>query len=216
MNKIICDICGTTYPETADCCPICGFARNTGEDMLAEDLLNDNAVDMGGQFTARKKEIFDYDEVNAEPEDEEFEYEEDDEAYDDEEEEEEAPRHNTLLVILLTILIAGLLIVAGFVFVRFFLMNRTADQPAPVQTTAVVETLPTETTEPVIPCETLIISSGTVAEMNAKLRRVENLGLVVIDYLQLMTSSGYGKTAENVSRIFKYWTKSATFVWKSK
>ena len=33
----------------------------------------------------------------------------------------------------------------------------------------------------------------TVAEMNAKLRRVENLGLVIIDYLQLMNSSGYGK-----------------------
>lgn len=39
--------------------------------------------------------------------------------------------------------------------------------------------------------------SITVAEMNAKLRRVENLGLVVIDYLQLMTGSGYGKQAEN-------------------
>ena len=39
--------------------------------------------------------------------------------------------------------------------------------------------------------------SITVAEMNAKLRRVENLGLVIIDYLQLMNSSGYGKTSEN-------------------
>jgi replicative DNA helicase len=39
--------------------------------------------------------------------------------------------------------------------------------------------------------------SITVAEMNAKLRRVEDLGLVVIDYLQLMTGSGYGKTSEN-------------------
>ena len=37
----------------------------------------------------------------------------------------------------------------------------------------------------------------TVAEMNAKLRRVEDLGLVIIDYLQLMTGSGYGKTSEN-------------------
>ena len=37
----------------------------------------------------------------------------------------------------------------------------------------------------------------TVAEMNAKLRRVDNLGLVIIDYLQLMTGSGYGKTSEN-------------------
>ncbi|HIT33802.1 MAG TPA: replicative DNA helicase [Candidatus Faecousia intestinigallinarum] len=35
--------------------------------------------------------------------------------------------------------------------------------------------------------------SVTVAEMNAKCRRLDNLGLVVIDYLQLMTASGYGK-----------------------
>lgn len=35
--------------------------------------------------------------------------------------------------------------------------------------------------------------SVTVAEMNAKCRRLDNLGLVIIDYLQLMTGSGYGK-----------------------
>ena len=39
--------------------------------------------------------------------------------------------------------------------------------------------------------------SVTVAEMNAKLRRVENLDLVVIDYLQLMTGSGYGRNSDN-------------------
>ena len=39
--------------------------------------------------------------------------------------------------------------------------------------------------------------SITVAEMNAKCRRVENLGMVVIDYLQLMNGSGYGKGGEN-------------------
>ncbi len=39
--------------------------------------------------------------------------------------------------------------------------------------------------------------SITVAEMNAKLRRLDNLGLVVIDYLQLMQGSGYGKAGEN-------------------
>ena len=37
----------------------------------------------------------------------------------------------------------------------------------------------------------------TVAEMNAKCRRVENLGLVVVDYLQLMTGSGYGKGGDS-------------------
>ena len=35
----------------------------------------------------------------------------------------------------------------------------------------------------------------TVAEMNAKLRRLDNLGLVIIDYLQLMNGSGYGKSS---------------------
>ena len=39
--------------------------------------------------------------------------------------------------------------------------------------------------------------SITVAEMNAMLRRVEDLGLVIIDYLQLMTGSGYGKQSDN-------------------
>ena len=37
--------------------------------------------------------------------------------------------------------------------------------------------------------------SVTVADINAKCRRIENLGLVIIDYLQLMTSSGYGKNS---------------------
>ncbi len=39
--------------------------------------------------------------------------------------------------------------------------------------------------------------SVTVADINAKCRRLDNLGLVVIDYLQLMTGSGYGKNNEN-------------------
>lgn len=38
--------------------------------------------------------------------------------------------------------------------------------------------------------------SITVTEMNAKCRRIENLGLVIIDYLQLMTSAT-GKVTEN-------------------
>jgi uncharacterized protein YjdB len=29
MNKIVCDLCGTSYPETAPQCPICGTAKTT-------------------------------------------------------------------------------------------------------------------------------------------------------------------------------------------
>ena len=37
----------------------------------------------------------------------------------------------------------------------------------------------------------------TVAEMSAKCRRLDNLGLVIIDYLQLMQGSGFGKSSDN-------------------
>ena len=40
----------------------------------------------------------------------------------------------------------------------------------------------------------------SVADMNAKCRRLDNLGLVVIDYLQLMTSAGSGKGYGGESR----------------
>ena len=39
--------------------------------------------------------------------------------------------------------------------------------------------------------------SITVAEMNAKCRRLDKLGLVIIDYLQLMNGSGYGKGGDS-------------------
>ena len=41
----------------------------------------------------------------------------------------------------------------------------------------------------------------SVAEMNAKCRRLSNLGLVLIDYLQLMTSAGNGQTSNNANRV---------------
>ncbi len=36
MSKVICDVCGTTYPETASACPICGCAKNTMEQTGAD------------------------------------------------------------------------------------------------------------------------------------------------------------------------------------
>lgn len=173
MSKIICDICGTTYPETADCCPICGCSRDTAADLLGEDLLSEEILEepkgKGGKFAPKKKkEIFDFDEVNADPEEEDDE-EEDEDDYDEEEEEEEAPRHNTLMVILLTILIAGLLIIAGFIFVRYFLPNMGNDETVPAQTAAqIAQTTAAATTEPLIPCEYLAMPSSSVAELNAE------------------------------------------------
>lgn len=173
MNKIICDICGTSYPSSTECCPICGCSSTAsaellGADMLHEDFsedINENA----GYFSAnnRKKEIFDYDEVNSEDilEDEE----EDEEAEgDDTEEEEEAPRHNTFVVILLTMVIVVLLGAAAFIFFRYFLPNMGGDETVPT-TVAIQETETTApATEPTVPCQQMFMTSAGVAKLNAE------------------------------------------------
>ena len=168
MSKIICDICGTTYPDTADCCPICGCSRDAAASLLGDDLLMEEVMEeprtKGGRFSSnkKKKEIFDYDEANSPPEDEPVP--EEGNPYEEEEEYEEGPRHNTVAVVLLTVLIAVLLIAAGFLFVRFYLPNMDigSNKNAQLSTSApVIPETAGETLEPTIPCQGLTLTSGT-------------------------------------------------------
>lgn len=169
MSKIICDICGTSYQDTAECCPICGCSRGAAADLLGDELLAEEVAEQPkgktGKFSSKKKQIFDYDEVNTLRDQEDPEIEEE-MSYDEEEEYEEAPRHNTLVVILLTILIAALLVAAGFIFVRYFLPNMGGDEETVPPTTTVAVEESTEATELRIPCETLFLNSSKQAELN--------------------------------------------------
>lgn len=152
MSKVVCDICGTTYPDTADCCPICGCSRG-----LAAELSRDGGA---APTPAKKKEIFDFDEVNTtstrldEPE---YAYD-----YDEMEEDEEPGRHNTALVIALTVLIVALVVMTVFLFLRYFLPGKAQEetQAPSTQAQTLATTAPTETTELVIPCQSLALSSG--------------------------------------------------------
>ncbi len=168
MSKIICDICGTTYQDTAPQCPICGCTRDSAASLLAESFVPEETMEepkaKNGKYSTKKREIFDFDEVNTTLPDTEIQEEVQD--YEEEEEgEEEESGHNVFVVILLTVLIFALLAVAGFLFVRYFLPNMGADETtAPVQT-QIAETTAGETTELTIPCQTLVMTSGT-AELN--------------------------------------------------
>ena len=46
MSKIICDICGTSYPETEERCPICGCAPGVAADLLTEERTVEEAVEL--------------------------------------------------------------------------------------------------------------------------------------------------------------------------
>ena len=170
MSKIICDICGTTYPDTSECCPICGFSNDSSVELPVSDYSEEVSLEemdvntSTAPVSARKKEIFDFDEVNMEEEPEE-EYSEQD--YDEEEEEEE-PRHNTLAIVLLTTLIVVLLGVAAFIYLRYFLPNMGKDEN--VATTEVIQEMETtaETAEPTVPCQQMGMLSAAIAELNAE------------------------------------------------
>lgn len=168
MSKIICDICGTSYPDTADCCPICGCSRDAASTLLGEDLLEQAEAgnDADQELPRKRKEIFDFDEVNGDDSEDQESYAET--PYDDEEEEEEEPpRQNTFVVIFLTVLIALLLMAAGFLFVRYFLPNMGGKSAQSVPTMETTSLSSAETTELSIPCSELYIISGKTVELNA-------------------------------------------------
>ncbi len=166
MSKIICDICGTSYPASAECCPICGCSSTVATDLLGAEIQQDDYLEermVSG--SGRKKGIFDFDEVNtagsSEAEEEEPDVDEDDE-------EEEIQGHNTLVVILLTVLIVALLGAAAFIFVRYFLPNMGEEETVP--STAVIQETETTaaTTEPTIPCQQMVMTNAGEAKLNAE------------------------------------------------
>ena len=170
MSKIICDICGTSYPETAECCPICGCTKDSAAEFLNEDAVQEEVLeettDKAGKFAPKKKkEIFDYDEVNAEK----VNIKDEQNPFEDDEDYEEAPRTSIGWIIVLTLLIVALLAAAGFIFMRFIRPN--LDGFAPAETPqAVVETYEAEETQPTqeVRCQDLIMTSGKVAELNTQ------------------------------------------------
>lgn len=169
MSKIICDICGTTYPETAEQCPICGSAKDASlsltDELLEEEVEETGTRAKGGRFAASNVRKRGKVNPRYEEEDDEDEDEDDDEEdyYDDDDEEEEDEEHksNAPLVVLLVIVIAALLAVTGFIFVKYFMPNMMPEETTvPVETTVEQTTAPAETTEPTIPCDSLVLTSG--------------------------------------------------------
>ena len=56
MSKVICDVCGTTYPDTANQCPICGSAKNSVDQTAAGsdgDGGHEAGYVKGGRFSKK-------------------------------------------------------------------------------------------------------------------------------------------------------------------
>lgn len=162
MSKIICDVCGTQYPENAEQCPICGCVRTPGSRPAADSFSFDTAYAdsghshvKGGRFSKsnvrkRNQDIPHYEMQQQKPRAKSR------DAFEDEFE-ETAPRDKsgTVINILLGVVIVALLLVSAYIFVNFFLPNIAfQDETTPPTETQVETTAPVteEPTDPPIPC----------------------------------------------------------------
>lgn len=183
MSKIICDVCGTRYPDTVEQCPICGYANVADSRKTAAEPRKGVAVGQtesvpenhtkvrGGRFSAenvrkrnqetnpkaRYQEPAKSRPKQKRPEPEVLE----------EEEFEKQPREKgaVLLNILLVIVILALLAVTAYIAVEYFLPNVLSSDEEPEVTA--MQILPstdpteteseTETETPTVPCTGLTV-----------------------------------------------------------
>lgn len=173
MSKIVCDICGTAYPDTASECPICGCSKDDSAALLADDFLEEEAAapaaPAAGRFASAglKKTPVPEEEDDEYDDDDDDDDEYDDDEDDDDDDDDDGQKSNAPLVILLVLVILALLAVSAFILVKYFLpsvMGPEETAPPVVETTAAVE----DTTELKIPCENLALTSGGEIVLDAE------------------------------------------------
>ncbi len=147
MSKIICDVCGTSYPETASQCPICGSARSGDVQVVADSQPGgDEAAPRGYQYVKggrfSNKNVHKHN-SGKKPE--------------PPVEKQEAPRtpkqkSNKPLIIVTVVLLLCVLATAGYIAIRFFV-------PADLLPFGGNNTQPAATT---VPCMSLQVSQPVV------------------------------------------------------
>ena len=163
MSKIVCDVCGTAYPEASAQCPICGCVHGADVPVIENNTEEQQTTSTyhyvkGGRFSkanVRKR--------NAQAA----------KAQEKAAEKEPAKKSkkgsgNRGLVITIIVLILAILAVAGYIVVKFFLPAFGGN--ANEATTGQVETLPS--TEPDLSCtaislDTAVVSFSSIGEQFA-------------------------------------------------
>ena len=178
MSKIICDVCGTTYPETASQCPICGCAKSadsrtvTGDKVGQESAASSYQFVKGGRFSKRnvnkrnKQNLVRQEKRNPQEEDM-----------------NEEEGSNKGLIVVLLLLLAAIIAVVIYIAVRFFGPMPSGPEKPPVGNTdpspsasTAATTDPTQaptskptdaptdapTTEPTYPCTGLSLKNAEI------------------------------------------------------
>ena len=135
MNKIVCNLCGTSYPENATQCPICGYARST-ETSASETGNSTYTYVKGGRFSkanVKKRNkaagIVPEKATKANAED-------------------NGKRSGTGLTVVIIVLLLAIVAVLGYIALRFFIPGIslfTKPEDSQLETPPVIENMQDET-----------------------------------------------------------------------
>lgn len=195
MSKIICDVCGTSYPETATQCPICGCVRPADAVVLTTETpaTEDTAAGTytyvkGGRFSKAnvRKRLQDGQgfSANMEP-------------VQDNENEPENEKKNTGLVVTVLVLLLAIVAVVIYIAVRFLMPGAPKDpvDTKPSGTVSSTAAATTEATELVIPCTELKLSASVIEMESQNMAQLLNVTKTPADTTDVVT---FTSSDENV------------------
>ena len=139
MSKVICDVCGTTYPDTANQCPICGSARNSATQTAAVsdgETGGEYSYVKGGRFSkknVRKRSAKGAAAVRRSPS-----------TASRTAQREEKPQSNAGLVVVVVLLLIAIVAVMVYIGILFFQDKDPVDPVDPSGSSQGTESRPTE------------------------------------------------------------------------
>ena len=141
MNQIICDTCGSKYPETDERCPVCSYARQGNEKVVAASAAEPVAVKVkGGRFSSKNVKKRQKAQRAAQ---------------------DRQTNPNRPLWIIIALLLAAIVLVTAYIGIRFF---RNRDSLQGILPTRETTAAPTQTTQPpTVPCVALSLDNAVVA-----------------------------------------------------
>lgn len=197
MNRIICDICGSEYPENAERCPICSYPRQGNEKTVAAATEAAYAKVKGGRFSSKNVKKRRKAQLRAEAN-----------------AQEKNP--NRPLIITIIILLIAIILVSVYIGVRF-LRGRDVYLPA-MTTTAPTTAAPTQTTvPPTVPCSGIVLETqvldlenkGDQKQLNVLIQPADTTDTVVyqsadpavaaVSETGLITAVGSGQTTVSIT-----------------
>ena len=197
MNKIVCNLCGTSYPENAAQCPICGYARSA--ETSAEETGNSTYTYIkGGRFSkanVKKRNkaagIVPEKAGKAMPE-------------------ENEKRGSTGLTVVIIVLLLAIVAVLGYIALRFFIPGislfdkpESSLQETPPAIENVQEETPTEETgetEPDLSCVAVTLSDAQLNFTDAGESATITVTLDPVDTTDALIFSSSDSSVATVSK----------------